>query len=110
MTETPSWELRLTSFSPPVVRCGTCKDKSSVCKFQLFLSNIIHPWIEVPGAYIPAVLDSTMTLPPRGVSSHHLVTCNRDGLLLRWSIPDIVVYHRVGSFAGVTVSRVAKGG
>ena len=34
-TETPSWELKLTSFSPPVVRWGTCNEKiNSLVLFQ----------------------------------------------------------------------------
>jgi len=40
----------------------------------------------------------------------HLVISNRNGFILCRPIPDIVVYDRVGSFAGVTVGRVAKGG
>ena len=49
-----------------------------------------------------------MSNNPRGASN--LVTGNRDGLILGRPVPDIVVYDRVGSFAGVTVGRVAKGG
>ena len=51
-----------------------------------------------------------MSNNPRGALSYDLVTQNRDGLILCWPIPDIVVYDRVSSFAGVTVGRVAQGG
>ena len=51
-----------------------------------------------------------MSNNPRGALSYDLVTRNRDGLILGRPVPDIVVYDRVGSFAGVTVGRVAQGG
>ena len=48
MTETPSWELRLTSFFPPVVRWGTCKDKSlwgtTVSVMELWPGNSKQRW------------------------------------------------------------------